>query len=206
MDRSESYTRRGLLKRSAGLAVVPAISATAGTALAQGDAYDGWLSDDSSFDGVTADATGMDVVEVMVGVEGNNGPNAFGPSAVLIEPDTTIRWIWTGNGFHNVVSQEDLFENDVTNEEGHTYEYTFSEAGVHEYYCQPHLPVGMKGVMIVGEDNVDTELVPYGEGGDSGLNTPAIWAGAAMFGGVTVAGVAAYRELVGDDAGHESAD
>lgn len=206
MDRSESYTRRGLLKRSAGAAVVPAIAATAGTALGQEDAYDGWLSDDTSFDGVTQDATGMDVVPVDVGVNGNNGPNAFGPSAVLIEPGSTIEWVWTGDGFHNVVSDEGLFENDVTGEEGHTFEHTFSEGGVYPYFCQPHLSVGMKGVVVVGEDNVETELVPYGEEAGGGLNTPAIWAGAAMFGGVTVAGVAAYREVVGDGDAYESAD
>lgn len=206
MDSSESYTRRQLLGRSAGVALVPTLSLATGSAAAQEEPYGGWLSDDDSFGGVTQDATGMDTVQVDVGVQGNNGPNAFGPSALLVDPDTTLEWVWTGNGFHNVVSEEDKFGNDVTNEEGFTYEYTFSEDGVHQYYCQPHLSVGMKGVVVVGEDNVETELVEFGGDVGDALNTPAIWTGAAVFGGVTVAGVAAYRELVGGDEGHESAE
>jgi len=58
----------------------------------------------------------------------------------------------------------------------------------------------MKGVVVVGEDNVETDLVPYGEGGggDEGGPSVSVMGGAAVFGAVTLLGVAVYSELIGD--------
>ncbi|PSP27115.1 halocyanin domain-containing protein [Halobacteriales archaeon QH_2_65_14] len=209
MDEREStrgYTRRRALKAGAGVAAGVAALGGTGGAAAQSDAYGGHLQD-AEWDGTTADASGMDEVVVDVGA----GPNGlqFGPEAIYIEPGTTIQWVWTGEGSgHNVVPEEDgpfdsreAHEGSTSTEPGFTYEFTFEEAqnGVHPYFCGPHRALGMLGVIVVGEDNVETELVPYGEEEDGGLKQGAIVAGAAMFGVVALAGAAAYRELIGDE-------
>lgn len=197
MDSSEPYTRRTMLKGTAGAVGLAGVGATSGTALGQDDVYDGWLSDDDTFEGVTHDAREVDDLVVAVGAQGNEGPNAFDPSAILVEPETTVRWEWTGDGFHDVTHIDRDWASEGTAEEGFEFEHTFADEGVHKYVCTPHEGVGMMGVVVVGEDNVETELVEWGLGED-GLNTSAIWAGAAVFGGVSVLGVAAYRELVDD--------
>ncbi|PSQ60783.1 MAG: halocyanin domain-containing protein, partial [Halobacteriales archaeon SW_9_67_25] len=35
---------------------------------------------------------------------------------------------------------------------GFTFEHTFGEDGLFNYFCQPHKSVGMKGSVVVGED------------------------------------------------------
>lgn len=199
MDPSETYSRRRVLGATAVASTLPAISMSAGVAGAQQDAYDGYLEDDENFDGQTRDGTGLDSVEVIVGAQGNDGPNAYDPSAVLVDPGTTVEWLWTGDGAHDVSHEEGEFQSDMTAEEDFTFEHTFEEEGVYKYFCTPHIGLGMKGVIVVGEDNVETELVELDFVDDIGLNTSAIWAGAGVFGAVAVAGVAAYRELVDSD-------
>jgi halocyanin-like protein len=195
-----SYTRRGLLKTGAGATVGAVAAGAVGTASAQEDLYDGYLSDDDSWEGQTADATGSDEVEVTVGAQGNNGPNAFGPSAVLVDPGTTVRWVWSGNGQHNVVAEDESFESELVGEEGFEFTQTFESSGVTKYFCVPHRALGMKGVIVVGEDNVQGELADYDEltGGVDFSASPA-WGGAAAFGTVSLLGIAAYHELFGEE-------
>jgi halocyanin-like protein len=199
MGTKDTYTRRGLLKTGSGAAVALAAAGATGSAAAQADAYGGYLEDEGTWGGTTVDATGVEEPRIDVGAPGNGGNLAFGPAAVLVEPDTTVVWEWTGEGGqHNVVSEEGDFESQLSQEEGFTFEQTFSEGGVHQYYCAPHRALGMKGVVVVGEDNVETDLVSLGSEED-GLRASAIWAGAAVFGTVSLLGVAAYRELFDED-------
>lgn len=211
MDEYEStpvVTRRQALKAGVGAAAGAAtLGAGAGAATAQADAYGGHLAE-AEWDGTTVDASGAD--EIVVDVGAGTGLE-FGPPAIYVEPGQTITWTWTGEGGgHNVVQDDTTFdsreehEGDTISEEGHTYEYTFEEgdAGVHPYVCTPHEAAGMLGVVVVGEDNVETELAPYGDGdgdgGDGGLSMGAITAGAGVFSVVSLIGVAAYSELVGN--------
>ena len=199
MRTESTYTRRGLLKTGSAAAVGLGAAGATGSAAAQADAYGGYLEDEGTWGGTTVDATGVEEPRLDVGAPGNGGNLAFGPAAILVEPDTTVVWEWTGEGSqHNVVSEEDNFESELAEEEGFTFEQTFSEEGVHQYYCAPHRGLGMKGVIVVGEENVETDLVSIGGGGDS-LRASAIWAGAAVFGTVALIGVAAYRELFEDE-------
>jgi halocyanin-like protein len=205
-DTPTSYTRRGVLKACAGTAVGLTALQAASPASAQTDAYGGSREAEGTGGGETADASGMDEVTVQVGVQGNNGPNAFGPAAVYVEPGTTIHWDWTGDGGHNVIGEGEAesfidsreeTESDIPQSPETTYEETFDEEGVYRYFCQPHKPLGMKGVVVVGEDNVETDLVPYGEENE-GFGMTAAAAGTATFGVISLLGVAAYRELVGE--------
>jgi halocyanin-like protein len=98
-------------------------------------------------------------VTVEVGVEGNGGPNAFGPPAIHVDVGTTVQFEWTGDGFHNVVEETEAWSSgDPVGEAGVNYEHTVEEAGIVKYYCDPHLGVGMKGAVVVGDDypTVDT--------------------------------------------------
>lgn len=150
--------RRDFL-RTAGTAAGGAAAAGAvGSAAAQegGGAqpdYGGWFSGVSNFSS-TVDRRGEDAVTIEVGVEANGNYWGFGPAAVWVDSGTTVTWEWTGRGnAHNVVAEDDSFSSgSATAKAGTTYEQTFSEAGINNYYCDPHLSAGMKGAVVVGED------------------------------------------------------
>jgi halocyanin-like protein len=149
-------TRRSVLRGGAAAGVTAlGAGAAGGPAAAQGGDYDGWLSDVDNYDGTTVDATGQDAVEVEVGAQGNGGTFAFAPPAVRVSPGTTVTFTWTSNT-HNVLV-EDQPEGagwegyEPIENTGFTYEHTFETLGVYKYYCEPHLSLGMKGVVVVEE-------------------------------------------------------
>lgn len=174
-------TRRRYLLAAAGLAT--ALAGCAG----DGDGSDGnggtptpgglpgsdypvveeWLTEtsvggsDDTYDGTIVDRRGRGTVEVEVGVAGNGGDFAFGPSAVAVSPGTTVRWVWTGRGgAHNVEAEpeEQIGESDYefssgnpVAAEGTTFERALDEPGIALYHCEPHLSLGMKGAVVVAE-------------------------------------------------------
>jgi halocyanin domain len=156
--------RREFLQTAGGTAGTTAvISATSGSAAAAeaGDEgggggqpdFGGYLDDVGNFDGSVVDATGQDEVTIEVGAEGNSGNLAFGPAAVHVDAGATVVWEWTGEGgSHNVVSEAGAFESDLVGEQGFTFERTFEEDGIYNYFCQPHKSLGMKGSVVVGTD------------------------------------------------------
>jgi len=111
-----------------------------------------YLSDANGYDGSVEDMTGMDEVTVE---GGTGGGLAFGPAAIQVDPGTTVVWEWTGQGGgHNVVAEDETFDSgELVSEQGHTFEYTFEEDGVTQYFCSPHKGVGMKGAVVVGGGN-----------------------------------------------------
>ena len=148
-------TRRDVLRGGvAGVAALGA-GASAQPATAQGGDYDGWLSDVDNYDGTTVDATGQDAVEIEVGAQGNGGTFAFAPPAIRVSPGTTVTFNWTSNT-HNILLEEQPGESSWEGHEpientGFTLEHTFDIEGVYKYYCEPHLSLGMKGVVVVEE-------------------------------------------------------
>jgi halocyanin-like protein len=149
--RSET-TRRDLLKGAA--AATAAVAGPSGTATASEAGLDSWFEGVSNYDGVV-DATGTSEVTIEVGAEGNDGAFAFGPAAVRVDPGTTVVWEWTGDGgSHNVAAESGDFESKMASEAGHTFEQTFDEEGIHKYACTPHKPMGMKGAVVVGDEEV----------------------------------------------------
>lgn len=203
-DTTGTLTRRRLLRSGAGaVAAGAAVSAGAGTAAAQQDAYGGYLADTPNYDGTTVDATGRE--ELIIDVGAGTGFQ-FSPAAVVVDPGTTIRWNWTGEGgAHNVyhddqsdlVDEQVFYSGDPAIEPGVNYEFTFEEehAGFHPYVCIPHRAQEMKGVIVVGEDALETDTVPLGGGGEGDDTTTAILAGSAVFGATALLGIAAYRDL-----------
>ncbi len=71
----------------------------------------------------------------------------FTPAEKTVAVGTKVRWINKDPYAHTVTSNTNLFDSGNMNE-GQTYEYTFSTAGVYEYFCKFHLP-GMTGKIIV---------------------------------------------------------
>jgi len=207
-DTTGGMTRRSLLRRAGGAATAGAVGAGAvGAASAQSDLYGGYLSDTGNFDGTTADATGMDEITVSVGA-GNQGL-LFDPAAVVVDPGTTVLFEWTGNGgAHNVYNDDELSRVDerlfdsgeTVNDSGVLYDFTFEDAntGTHPYACSPHRSLGMRGVIAVGEDNVQGETTPFGAAEES-LNSVAVFGGAAVFGTTALLGLSAYREMFDSD-------
>ncbi|WP_435073399.1 halocyanin domain-containing protein [Halorubrum sp. HHNYT27] len=114
--------------------------------LSQEPDYGGFLEEANNYE-QTLDMTDSDSVTVEVGAgEGL----AFGPAAVAVSSGTTVTWEWTGEGGqHNVSGADGNFESETVGEEGHTFEHTFEESGVHTYACTPHEAVGMKGAVYV---------------------------------------------------------
>lgn len=95
------------------------------------------------------DARGQDNVTVKVGA-GDQGLS-FGSPVLRIDPGTTVTFRWTGRGgVHNVNVLDSDWKSSLTYEQGTTYEVTFDESGVYRYVCDPHRPLGMKGIVIVG--------------------------------------------------------
>jgi hypothetical protein len=56
----------------------------------------------------------------------------------------------------------------------------------------------MKGVVVVGPDNVQGDTYPFGQVEET-LNSVAIFGGAAVFGTTALLGLSAYREMFADD-------
>lgn len=154
-------SRRDVLRASVGGATAAAALRSTGTVAAQERPdFGGWLD---GVDGGFTDARGQSEVTVMVGADGNNGAFAFEPAGVWVDPGTTIKWEWTGDGGgHNVHAQEGAdFESDVHTDAGVHFEYTFEDEGIVTYQCDPHATLGMKGAVAVGGDVPTT-------GGDTG--------------------------------------
>jgi len=87
--------------------------------------------------------------EVVVDVGAGTGLS-YAPAAVRVDPGTTIRWRWTGNGgLHDVAFMDTDVSTPLRGEQGETFTYTFAEPGEYRYECTPHAAVGMRGVVIV---------------------------------------------------------
>ena len=153
--------RRDFIRTAGGTAgATAAVSAGVGTAAASeeggggggGPDFGGYLGDANNYDGSVVDATGQGEVTVEVGA-GSTGL-AFGPAAVHVDAGATVVWEWTGEGgAHNVVAEDADFESgSPVGQAGTTYEYTFEEDGIYNYYCQPHKGSGMLGSIVVGTD------------------------------------------------------
>jgi halocyanin-like protein len=171
MDESSDVSRRAVLRGGAGAATATA----AGTATAQegadGDGGGGgterpvwpdYVSDarDQGYE----DLRGQSDVTIQVGA-GSDGLS-FAPTFVWIDPGTDVTWEWTGEGGgHNVVANSgaDFRSGDPVSEAGTTFTHTVEEAGMVDYYCNPHEGLGMKGAIAVGAD-VETETIGGGGG------------------------------------------
>lgn len=151
--------RRNFLRAVGGLTTIGLLTGCMGgmskNANADGESassVDGWLAETDNYGSIT-DMTGESAVTIEVGPESNE--HVFTPAAVHIDPETTVTWKWIGSGYHNVVDRDGQFESGEP-EETATFEHAFETTGTYFYYCTPHKSVGMKGVLLVGDNSDST--------------------------------------------------
>ena len=95
------------------------------------------------------DRTGQEDVVIEVGA--GDGLR-YAPAAVRVDPGTTVRWRWTGQGgLHDVAFQNADLETALRGEEGATFRHVFQAPGEYRYECTPHSGVGMRGAVIVSD-------------------------------------------------------
>jgi len=138
---------------------VPDVSGGSGSGESDGTggsdaAYDGWFTGDArggaagNWNGSAVDETGANEVTVTVGP---GGEYVYDPAAVRVSPGTTVTFEWA-SPTHNVLVEsapDDWSGHEPIESEGFSYQHTFESEGVYTYYCQPHLALGMKGVVEV---------------------------------------------------------
>ena len=83
----------------------------------------------------------------------------YGQDVVKIEVGQTITWTPASKG-HNVqfVSVPEGVEK-VKSKLSKEFSYTFEQEGVYLYVCTPHASMGMIGVVVVGESDVNLDEV-----------------------------------------------
>jgi len=102
---------------------------------------------------------GSEIFDVTVGPLGNEF--SFVPDTVNISVGDTVRWTWESD-FHSVTSgtsctadgqfcSPDNMNCDagILNDTGFVYEFTFTQAGMYQYFCAIHCFAGMTGVVNV---------------------------------------------------------
>lgn len=125
--------------------------------------YDGWFDEADNYGG-TEDLTNGDTAAVGVGTGGEGF--WFDPPAIRVDEGTEVVWEWTGEGgLHNVVHEGGVFESELTDEAGYTFEHSFEDEGVYRYTCEPHDTMGMRGAVVVGSD--DTIVTDADQAADS---------------------------------------
>jgi plastocyanin len=102
---------------------------------------------------------GGQIFDVTVGPVGNE--LTFMPDTVNISVGDTVRWTWASN-HHSVTSGADCVADGqfcspdnmncdagIVSNTGSVYEFTFTQPGIYQYFCDPHCFAGMTGVVIV---------------------------------------------------------
>jgi plastocyanin len=66
--------------------------------------------------------------------------NFFSPKSISIAQGTTLKWVWRGNSFHNVVGGS--IRSAVKNKG--TFTHKFSKRGTYTFVCTVHTGMAMK--------------------------------------------------------------
>lgn len=152
LEDDDSLSRRGFLSTSVGVAVA---AGTSTTALAQDhggeEAEDGGNEGDGEAEDGGNEGGGSETVTV-----GPGGHLSFDPDSLVIEPGTTVTFVWDSDNHNiNVGSQpeESDWEGHIDLESsGFEHEHTFDVEGTYEYVCDPHVGAGMTGEIVVDPD------------------------------------------------------
>ncbi|MEC5293778.1 pseudoazurin [Aurantimonas sp. C2-6-R+9] len=97
--------------------------------------------------------------EVQMLNKGADGPMVFEPAFLQIEPGDTVTFVPTDKG-HNSEAIEGMVPEGAEAWKGKISEevsVTFTEPGIYGYKCLPHYPLGMVGLIQVGDDPLNLE-------------------------------------------------
>lgn len=76
--------------------------------------------------------------------------NTFSNPNVTITAGTTVRWTNDIDRFHTITPDGHTEWQRVTmNQAGDTFSHTFNTAGTFDYFCEPHVDLGMTGTITV---------------------------------------------------------
>lgn len=88
----------------------------------------------------------------------------FEPNRLVISPGDTVVWVNQEAIDHNVMTYPDgfpegakAFESPFMAEQGQRWSHTFTQEGIYDYHCLPHLIMGMHGTIIVGNPPIDAK-------------------------------------------------
>jgi plastocyanin len=77
----------------------------------------------------------------------------FEPATITIPAGTTVTWVNQGISPHAVRAVGDAFNSGSDPSQwilaDGTFSFTFDSPGTYAYICEPHVPVGMAGTVIV---------------------------------------------------------
>src|SRR4051794_4358169 len=74
--------------------------------------------------------------------------NTFVPPDITINVGDTVLWTNTFSVAHDTVAFDGTWASPLLGR-GQTFSFTFTRAGTFDYFCTPHLDVGMVGVVRV---------------------------------------------------------
>ena len=142
--------------------VLLALALAAGGAAACGgddDGGSGQASGEGDGGGLASEGAG-DVPDDAVVIDGTAAAvqsldNTFRAPDIQVQPGTTVTWTNDGRNEHDVLPVEgDAWGVEVEDfQPGASYEHTFTEPGVYDYYCSIHgtTTAGMVGTVVVAE-------------------------------------------------------
>jgi plastocyanin len=103
----------------------------------------------------------------------------FDPAGVHISPGQKVRWVQV-SGYHSTTSYSPSNDNHELRipegaepwdsgilqthapEKGSTFDHTFTQEGVYDYFCRPHEAAGMVGRIVVGRPLEGPATRPFG--------------------------------------------
>ena len=164
MTDNTGFNRRSVMRAIGGTAVAVSLAGCGGNGDEEPETVPDEIPDEvhtflaethdaRMYDTDILDATAQDTVTIDVGA-GDAG-FAFSPAAIRVTTGTTVSFEWTGaGGGHNIVAAEESDidvdpETEIIDEEGHSVEETFDEAGNYLYICEPHIAQGKVGAIVV---------------------------------------------------------
>ena len=86
--------------------------------------------------------------------------NVFIPAVIKIKPGDTVKWISVEKG-HNTMSLKKMLPEGVKkwkSKISKDFEMTFEKVGIYGYKCQPHVGLGMVGIVVVDGEGWDANL------------------------------------------------
>ena len=97
--------------------------------------------------------------EHTVTVDGFGSNIRFVPETLTINEGDSVRFLWSGQILpHNAIEVNEVFNSgDAMRNVDYTYNFTYNQSGVYEFYCEPHRDLGMLGeitVLDVEQDNL----------------------------------------------------
>ena len=99
--------------------------------------------------------------EHTVTVDGFGSNIRFVPETLTINEGDSVRFLWSGQLLpHNAIEVNELFNSgEAMRNVDYTYNFTYNQSGVYEFYCEPHRDLGMLGeitVLDVEQNNLST--------------------------------------------------